>query len=405
MKRFRVTRLFALSSILFSSYSHAAAFQFYELGTPIVATADVGQAALASDASTAYFNPAGMARLRNPQYMIGSQMMQPYINFSQSSRTTFSGDNGSNAGQLVPGFNLYYVQPLNQKVKFGVSITAPYGGSLAYNDGWVGRYIVQNLEFYTIDLNPAISYQYNDWISLGLGGVVEYANLMETVALPLPAPTADGQANVKADNTNMGFNVGVLLTPTATTRLGLAYRSRITHNFRGRTTFLRISASPSTSTKMVMPQNIIASVVKDFSSQFSLLGELGWSNWASMHNTVVNIASFTAVTPRHWIDTYRAGLAAQYRPNAAVVLQVGGSYDSSPTSSSYRLPDLPMDKQIRLGAGVTYTTPYQATLGFSYEYINFGNANINNVSSLGSLVGSYTRNYANVFQASINVPV
>lgn len=406
MKQLRAALLLATTStILFTTNAFSAAFQLYELGTPIVGTADVGQAALANDASTSYFNPAGMTRLRSSQYMLGSQLILPYTNFSQSSRTTISGDNGSNAAQLTPGINVYYVYSIAPALKLGVSLTTPYGGMLSYNDGWVGRYIVQNLTFYTVNLNPSLAYQFNDWLALGAGAAVEYANLSETVALPLPAPATDGQANIKSDNTNMGFNLGALFTPTPSTKLGVAYRSRITHNFRGRTTFLRIAASPSTSTKMVMPQNIIASVVQDIGSQFSLLGELGWSNWSTMNNTVVNIASFTAVTPRDWNDTYRAGFGAQYKPNTVFMLQAGASYDSSPTTSSHRLPDLPMDRQIRLGAGVTYTTPYMATLGFSYEYINFGNANINNTSSNGTLVGSYGRNYANVFQASLNVPV
>ena len=60
MNRLRLS-LLAASSLLVSQLSYAAAFQFYELGAPSNGTAGVGQAALASDASTAYFNPAGMA--------------------------------------------------------------------------------------------------------------------------------------------------------------------------------------------------------------------------------------------------------------------------------------------------------------------------------------------------------
>ena len=87
----------------------------------------------------------------------------------------------------------------------------------------------------------------------------------------------------------------------------------------------------------------------------------------------------------------------------AFLVEAGASYDSSPTSSTHRLPDLPMDRQIRLGTGISYAATSAVKLGFSYEYINFGSANINNISSNGVLAGSYTHNYANVLQASINV--
>jgi long-chain fatty acid transport protein len=122
-----------------------------------------------------------------------------------------------------------------------------------------------------------------------------------------------------------------------------------------------------------------------------------------MVNTAVSVLGFTATIPQHWHDTYRLGLGGQYQYKPFLMFQLGGSYDSSPTSSSRRLPALPMDRQVRAGAGVVYTIAQVVKLGLSYEYINFGNAAINNTSNQGILSGSYTRNYANVLQASLNV--
>lgn len=51
-----------LSGLVCSSFSHASALYFYEIGTE-----DVGQAARAQDASTIVTNPAGMTRL--PDHM------------------------------------------------------------------------------------------------------------------------------------------------------------------------------------------------------------------------------------------------------------------------------------------------------------------------------------------------
>lgn len=104
-----------------------------------------------------------------------------------------------------------------------------------------------------------------------------------------------------------------------------------------------------------------------------------------------------------WNNTYRFGLGGQYKFNPCLLLQSGVSYDSSPTSTSKRVPELPYDRQIRVGLGLVYTVMKNATVGLSYEYINFGNADINNVTRLGTFAGSYSNNYANVLQASINV--
>ena len=404
MPKFQLKTLITLlGASVISNSAFSAAFQLYELGTPIIGTADVGQATV-GDASTSYFNPAGMSRLDNTQYMLGSQVVLPYVNFAQNTRTTIKGDNGGNAGMLTPGLDLFYVYNVNPKVKLGMNLTSPYAGSLNYDDGWVGRFVVQNVTFYTLALNPSLAYLINDWVSIGVGGTVEYMNLQQTVALPLPAsPLVDGQANTKMDSFAPGFNLGILFNPTQTTKVGVTYRSQIIHHLHGTTTFLRIPNQPGTTSRMVMPQNMIASISQELPHDVTLLGEVGYAKWSAMNDIPVNIAGYTAVTVLNWNNTYRVGVGAQYKATPTVTIQAGGSYDSSPTNSSHRIPVLPMDRQIRIGAGVMYALVKAVNLGFSYEYANLGNANINNISSNGTLSGSYSRNYTNFFQASINV--
>lgn len=408
MKRinFRLSLLAAsITSLLLSPTVFAAAFQFYELGTPIVGTADVGQAAVANDASTSYFNPAGMSQLDATQFMIGSQVILPYTNFSIGSQNTIvGGSGGGNAAQLTPGADMYYVYSYSPKLKLGASFTTPYGGMLDYTNGWVGRYIVEDMTFYAIDLNPVVSYTVNNWLALGLGATLEYASLNQNVAVPIIG-LADGQADIKVSSFAPGYNFGVLLTPYQSTKIGIAYRSRIIHDMTGNTnfSFLSVGLTPSTSTKMTMPQNVIVSLDQAVSNRVNLLGEFGWANWQSMRSSVVNIAGYTSTTTLDWSNTYRLGVGAQFHATPKVTLQAGASYDSSPTKSTLRTPDLPMDQQYRFAAGVMYSATKAVKLGFSYEYLNFGKAPINNISSVGTLQGNYSRNYANVLQASINV--
>jgi long-chain fatty acid transport protein len=197
--------------------------------------------------------------------------------------------------------------------------------------------------------------------------------------------------------------MGAMFTPVESTKLGIAYRSQITHNLHGSTTFLGINATPNTTTKMIMPQNIMLSLQQAITHNFNLLGEAGWANWASMQKTIVTVDGYSATTVLNWKNTYRIGLAGQLNVTPTLLVQAGVAYDSSPTSIALRTPDQPMDKQVRIGAGVIYSLMQAIKLGFSYEYINFGNAPINNTSTNGVLAGSYSQNFANVFQASINV--
>ncbi len=117
----------------------------------------------------------------------------------------------------------------------------------------------------------------------------------------------------------------------------------------------------------------------------------------------VDNEGFTVETELDWKNTYRVGLGGQYHMTPTLLLQTGVSYDSSPTTTSKRTPDLPVDRQIRAGIGMIYSVMRMIQIGFSYEYINFGDADIHNVSQNGVLAGSYSKNYANVLQASVNV--
>jgi long-chain fatty acid transport protein len=394
----------SIGTLLFNPLAHAAGFQFYELGAPINGTAGVGQAVITSDASTSYYNPAGMAVLPSSALLLGPQIILPYTNFTPHSSTTITGNNGGNAASLTPGASGYFVYNATPKLKFGTSLTTPYGGSLNYNDHWVGRFVVQQMLFYTLNLNPVVAYQINDCVAIGGGFSIEYANLYQTVALPFPLlRVIDGQATVKVDNVSPGFNLGVLFTPSHATKIGIAYRTQIIHNFRGNLSFFNIAITPSVTTKLIDPANIIASISQEVTNQFTLLGELGWSNWSSMTDTILTVHGFSSVQPQNWHDTYRIGLAGKYKVNPSLLFQAGVSYDSSPTSSSRRTPNLPVDRQIRVGTGIQYAITNAVDFGVSYEYFNLGNASINNTSSSGVLSGSYSRNYANVFQASLNV--
>lgn len=393
-----------LGGLVISNVTFAAAFQLYEMGTPIIGSAAVGQAALAQDASTTYFNPAGMVFCGQNQFMLGGQLLLPEITFAQNSLNTISGDNGTDIGALIPGMSVYSELSYSPNLKFGLSLNTPFGGELLYSDGWVGRYFVQTVSFYTINLNPSFAYRINDYFAVGGGVSLEYINLQQTVSLPINSQI-DGQIKLNLENYAPGFNLGVMFTPSRATKIGLAYRSQITHHLSGDSTFLRINTTPTTTTTMVMPANLMLSAVHDFSRYFTLLAELGWAQWSSMQDTILTVQGFSAVTPRNWSNTYRVGVGAQFKPTPCLTVQTGVSYDSSPTNVELRLPDLPMDKQIRAGGGVIVQLIKSVTLGASYEYIDFGDAEIHNTSSNGTLSGAYPKNFANAVQVSLNIKI
>src|SRR6185436_15496432 len=123
----------------------AAFFQIQENNVSGLGNAYAGGAAIAEDASTVWYNPAGMTRLPGRQFVAAGHFIEPSFKFDKTSATNvaggpISGGNGGDAGEskFVP--NLYYTQQLNDRMFMGFGINAPFGLATDYDPTWVGRY-------------------------------------------------------------------------------------------------------------------------------------------------------------------------------------------------------------------------------------------------------------------------
>lgn len=395
-------RILCVFCVLMSTQIGAAGFQFYELATPSIGTASVGQAAFANDASTAYFNPAGMGKLKCSQLLLGTQLANSQTQFAANDITRFSGGSGIPTNLILPSAGIYYVASEEMHpLKFGFSLTSPYGGTILYGDGWAGRYFVQNIALLTLNFNPVIAYEINECLSIGGGFSLQYAKLVETLAFPL-GDGIDGQADFRVHTTSPGFNLGLLYSPWEETRFGIAYRSQITQNMKGRLSFLRLTTSPRTRIELLTPQTVIMSLYQKIGCSLALTAEVGWANWKAFKNTLIFIDGFTLVVPREWRNTYRVGLGGEYYLNDCWTWQLGVSYDSAAVKIQHRLPDLPVDRQIRYGTGLIYTTTQGTRLGFQYGFLDLGKAPLDIQTRIGRLSGNYAKNFAHVFTMNVN---
>src|SRR5436853_4248470 len=91
-----------LSAVFLHNTVSAAGYQFYELATPSIGTASVGQAAFANDASTAFFNPGGMGKLECSQMLLGTQLVNSQTQFRTIDLNTNSGGSGIKTNLIIP---------------------------------------------------------------------------------------------------------------------------------------------------------------------------------------------------------------------------------------------------------------------------------------------------------------
>ncbi|MFA5960540.1 MAG: outer membrane protein transport protein [Tatlockia sp.] len=397
-KSYFFSLIFLLSTI---NTAFASGFQLLEMATPSTATAGVGQAAYANDASTAFLNPAGMSLLGTSQMLVGTQLFFPDIRFAQSVANTIPGGNGEKNNLLLPGGGIYFVSNLSERLSAGISLASPYGGMVDYGDAYAGRYLAQKAELIFLDLTPVVSYKINALLSVGGGFSVQYTTLHESIALPLPG-FLDGQIILKVSDFAPGFNLGLLFTPLPTTRLGLAFRSQIKHTLTGNTYFNRLSFTPTSSAAINTPNSLIASGYHELTERLALVGEVGWTNWQEFENTVVKISGFTSTTPRNWKNAYRFGLGGNFKVTPKIKLMSGISYDNSPNDISNRLPDFPLDRQVRYAMGALYTNSSQTQFGFQYEFVDYGNAKMFEPGSQGIFSGELKKNHGQFISLTMN---
>ena len=94
--------------------------------------------------------------------------------------------------------------------RLGISAVGYLGLGLDYEDGWVGRYYVQEVKLQALGVQPALAYRVTDWLSFGAGVVALYGVLEEKVAVNNIGPNeADGKLKIEDSDLTYQVNLGV----------------------------------------------------------------------------------------------------------------------------------------------------------------------------------------------------
>ena len=179
--------------------TYGGSFLLNEQSVSGLGTAFAGGAAQAEDASTLFFNPAGIALLNQGELQLAAQALIPSASFhSEGSRyvlpgtpfdsSPLNGGDGGDAGVTHVLPNFYLTQPIFRNHSYGdlsvgVGLSVPFGLETDYEPGWVGRYQSLRTKLTTFDIQPTIAYRFLDRISLGAGLNIQRASARLTQAI------------------------------------------------------------------------------------------------------------------------------------------------------------------------------------------------------------------------------
>jgi long-chain fatty acid transport protein len=437
--------LAAILLTVLSSTASASGFQLFEQSVSSLGNAFAGNSAVAEDATTIFFNPAGLTRVPDTQAIAGLHMISPQTTFdntgSTAATTNFQGNNmllgtdGGNAGVTAFVPNLYAAHQLTNNLHIGLGINVPFGLKTKYSSDWVGRYQGINSELQTVNINPSLAYKINQMFSVGFGVNAQYAKANLTNAIDFgaaadaqgqcPPPPAgppsgfcaqalDGRQQLTGDDWGWGYNLGVMMQLTSATRIGLSYRSHIDFDIEGDVRFsvpppVRPAFPFSTvdiSAKLDLPETISLSAYHDATSKLALLADVSWTKWDRFDQLVVKIdnpALPTSVTDFDWDNTFRYSLGANYKAHQEWTFRTGAAYDSSPVpSASKRNVRVPDSDRIWLAFGISHIPNSNFRFDFAYSHLWMRDAHIDNNDGAGhTLVGNYNNSSVDIFSGQM----
>jgi long-chain fatty acid transport protein len=425
-----------LGALAMASPSFGAGFAIIEQSVSGLGNAFAGGAASAEDATTIFFNPAGLTRLKGQQVVAGIHYISPRTEFKDEGSSVspafgggaLSGNDGGEGGEdaFVPNF--YYSASLGDDWAIGLGINAPFGLSTEYDDGWKGRYHALRSDVMTVNINPSAAYKVNEHLSLGAGVSAQYVDAELSNAIDfgsiafassgglLGAPqAADGKVVLEADDWSYGYNLGALYEFTENSRVGIAYRSRIEYTAEGKADFTMpaalAAASPTlaavfadTDAKadITLPDSASVSLYHRFNPQWAVMADVTWTNWSTFKELRVefdNPLKSDSVTDYSWEDSWRYSIGATYNPNEKLALRAGLAYDETPIpSAELRTPRVPGEDRLWTAVGLGYSFSDRANLDIGYAHLFVSDSKINRQAGIdpsgenffaGTLVGEF----------------
>ncbi|MGA9851726.1 MAG: outer membrane protein transport protein [Gammaproteobacteria bacterium] len=398
----------------------ASNFELTEQSVTSLGSAHAAGAAYADDASTIWYNPAGLTRLSDPELDAGMSLIRVGFSFSPTTAVDatgapLSGNNGGNPGKLGAVPFIYYSTPLNDKLAFGIGLGVPFGLATSYNAQSIFRYQAIYTSVTVLNINPTLAYKFNDNWSAGFGVDIQRMNVKLTndidygsICFAEVSPTVcsqsfglvpqghDGFFQGEASDTHTGFNFGVLWQDNST-RVGFSYRSRVTHNLTGNATFTNVPTvfagqglfqDQGISAQFTTPQILSLSLYQQLTDQWSLMADWSYTGWNSFQNLTINFSNPNqppATVDEGLSNSNRFSVGVNYKYSDTWTFRSGVALDKSPVpdptatsattpnnlngSRTARLPDADR-KWIAFGASWHVSEHSQWDIGYAHLFIN-----------------------------------
>ncbi|WP_369600586.1 outer membrane protein transport protein [Hahella sp. SMD15-11] len=400
-------RLLAGSALLLSLPAFSASFQVGEHSAAGIGRANAGEAAIADDASTLATNAAAMTLLDSASVSAVVTYVDPDVTITGQKTSVMPpatltiDEDGVAPSEWVP--SLYYVQPVGERLRVGLSATTYYGLSTDYADSSNLTEFADETEIVTLSLNPNVAYRVTDQLSLGAG--ISY---VKADAKLTTSSTALGKIfGLEGDGDGWGYNLGMLWEFSPMTRLGVSYRSDVHIGFDGDVSMLvgsntRIDSIGTLS--VTLPSQLELSVFHRYDDKLAVHASILKTGWHSFDVLTAHVEGVgpVLVKEEYYDDAVRYSLGATYTLNETVTLRAGWAFDESPVKPEYRSLSIPDSDRVWYSLGASVAVNPQLGVDLGYAYVDGDSVTLSNTSSLGTTFTGNSEGNGHLFSAQVN---
>lgn len=422
----RMKRLIGLSSIgfatLISTHAEAAGYKMEFQSASVLA--DAGDAAVVEDASTNWYNSAGLLYVPQqavyslfdvyaPTTFTGSMTAPSTLNTLPSPINTLGsnyatyGSVSSHPNSIIPA--IHYSHPFLDRYAFGVSIAPAWGLAEDYGEHSKARYTLTKVYTRTIDVAPSIAIKFNDHWSFGIGPDFNYFSVqsrshVRTEGAPPFGTANDSISRFSANRWGYGGHAGVLFRVNDALRFGLNYRSKIVMNLDGYSDFaLNGVAGYHTGLFKIHfphPPTTTLSGYYDINPVWAVMGTLAYDQWSVLRDYHANnyIQPPTPGNPsgllpnvvqkQNMQNTVDVSAGFHYKWSDILMFRGSLKYEPTPTINKYRQLDFPDPIKLGVNIGLRYQYSKKIAIDAMYAHVFEKTMHINDVNPVTASVAS-----------------
>jgi long-chain fatty acid transport protein len=364
-KRIFALSLFGLVSCLGNLYGSGFAVNEHSIGAMSMGLAVTARL---DNASTNWYNPAGLGFLDGLDIYLGGTFIIPFFKYSDPEGMRPSAENTSKL-TFVPNFHMHY--RINDMFAVGFSLAAPYGLTSSLPNDWAGSSVIQKVVLQTIGLYPTFTIRPHKIVSIGISPVFMFGilELRRGLGLADVDGTINGQLGIGGDGFGVGANIGIQVRPFDGFYLGFMYRSRIKLKFKGTAEFMVPTVNAydlpdqDISLSIMLPDRCLLGIGYDILKNLYISADVEIFFWSLFNKieiqfkeplTVPSGRKSEEVIEENWKNSWGLRSGIQWIIKDMVPIRAGIGFDWSPVPNNTLSPILPDSGRLYVTFGAGY---------------------------------------------------